>query len=169
MSPFRRAVPGTPGGSNGCARRFLPHPCGLPRFVGESASASQLSRPAQASLTLRPVGSLNRPRRPSSRGFDPASCPAKTLVSDQSNRQFSGWILPPPDTRAIGAHRKIVLFQRLIVTWRIGGRRSRRSFIRLPGAVAGQHHQSRASQDMKVQPQGPVAHVIDVIALLLGQ
>ena len=107
-----------PGGSNGCARRFLPHPCCLPRFVGESASASQLSRPAQASLTLRPVGSLNRPRRPSSRGFDPASCPAKTLVSDQRNRQFSGWILPPLDTRAFGAHRKIVSFQGDVVTWR---------------------------------------------------
>ena len=107
-----------PGGSNGCAHRFLPHPCGLPRFVGESASAFQLSRPAQASLTLRPVGSLNRPRRPSSRGFDPASCPAKTLVSDQRNRQFSGWILPPLDTRAFGAHRKIVSFQGDVVTWR---------------------------------------------------
>src|SRR6202012_1717491 len=93
-----------PGGSNGCGCRFLPHPCGLPRFAGGSASASLLSRPAQASLALRPVGSLNRPRRPSSRGFDPAGYPTKPLVSYQSNRQFPGWILPPLVLRAIGAH-----------------------------------------------------------------
>src|SRR4029077_10294641 len=105
-SPFRRAVPNYPGGSDGCFCRFLPHPCGLPRFAGGSASASLLSRPAQTSLVLRPVGSLNRPRRPLSRGFDPAGCPTKPLVSYQSNRQFPGWILPPLVIRAIGAHCK---------------------------------------------------------------
>ena len=93
-----------PGGSNGCMCRLLPHPCGLPRFAGGSASASLLSRPAQASLALRPVGLLNRPRRPSSRGFDPAGCPTKPLASYQSNRQFPGWNLPPLLIRAFGAH-----------------------------------------------------------------
>ena len=34
---------------------FLPCPRGLPRFGGGSASTSLLSRPAQASLTLRPA------------------------------------------------------------------------------------------------------------------
>src|SRR6185312_8953247 len=34
---------------------------GLPRISGGSASMTSLSRPAQASLTLRPVGSLDRP------------------------------------------------------------------------------------------------------------
>jgi hypothetical protein len=40
-----------------------------------------------------------------SRGFDPARHPAKPLVNYQSNRQFSGWNLPPLVKRAIGAHR----------------------------------------------------------------
>src|SRR5829696_8334932 len=56
---------------------------GLPRFSGGSASMTSLSRPAQASLALRPAGSLNRPRRPSLRGFDPDGCPSKPLVSYQ--------------------------------------------------------------------------------------
>ena len=58
------------------------HP-GLPRFSGGSASMTSLSGPAQASLALRPAGLLNRPRRPLSRGFDPASYPTKPLVSYQ--------------------------------------------------------------------------------------
>jgi hypothetical protein len=56
------------------------------------------------SLTLRPVESLSRPRRPLSRGSGPASYPAKPLVSYQSYRQLSGWILPPLVKRALGAH-----------------------------------------------------------------
>ena len=35
---------------------------GLPRYSGGSASITSLSRPAQASLALRPVELLNRPR-----------------------------------------------------------------------------------------------------------
>ena len=76
-------------------------PSPLFRRVGIRTS---LSRPAQASLALRPAGLLNRPRRPLSRGFDPAGCPTKPLVSYQVNRQLSGWILPPLVNRAIGAH-----------------------------------------------------------------
>ena len=95
-----------PGGSNGCARRLLPHPCGLPRFAGGSASASLLSRPAQALLTLRPVGLLSRPRRPLSRGFSPSGYPSKPLVSYRNNRQFSGWSLPSLVIRSFGAHCK---------------------------------------------------------------
>lgn len=93
-----------PGGSDRCMCRLLPCLCCLPRNSGGSASASSLSRPAQASLTLRPAGLLNRPWRPLSRGFDPASYPAKSLVSYQTYRQLSGWILPPLVKRAIGAH-----------------------------------------------------------------
>jgi hypothetical protein len=93
-----------PGGSNGCTCRLLPHPCSLPRNSGGSASASSLSRPAQASHSLRPAGLLNRPRRPLSRGFDPTGYPAKPLVSYQTYRQLSGWNLPPLVLRAFGAH-----------------------------------------------------------------
>ena len=84
--------------------RLLPRSHGLPRFPGGSASASSLSRPPQASRALRPAGLLNRPRRPLSRGFDQAGCPARPLVSYQINRQLSGWNLPPLVTRAVGAH-----------------------------------------------------------------
>ena len=70
-----------PGGSSGCACRSLPRLHGLPLMAGGSASASALSRPAQASLALRPAGSISRPKRPLSRGFSPAGYPTKPLVS----------------------------------------------------------------------------------------
>jgi len=53
---------------------------------------------------LRPAGSLSRPRRPLSRGSSPSGYPAEPLVSYQTNRQLSGWILPPQVIRAFGAH-----------------------------------------------------------------
>ena len=71
-----------PGGPNGCICRFLPRSCCLPQMAGGSASALSLSRPAQASRVLRPIGSLSRPRRPLSRGFSPAGYP------DQAARQL---------------------------------------------------------------------------------
>ena len=76
----------------------------LPQMAGGSASALSLSRPAQASLTLRPAGSLSRPRRPLSRGSSPCGCPPEPLVSYRINRQLSGWNLPPLMIRAFGAH-----------------------------------------------------------------
>src|SRR6476620_5360933 len=96
-----------PDGPDGCARRLLPRLLGLPRFCDGSASATSLSRPAQALLTLPPVGSLDRPRRPSSRGFGPAGCPSGPLVSYQLNRQLAGWNLPPLVNRALRAHAKL--------------------------------------------------------------
>ena len=93
-----------PGGSSGCACRLLPRSCCLPLLTGGSASALSLSRPAQASLTLRPAGLLNRLKRPLSRGSSPAGYPAEPLVSYQINRQLSGWNPPPLVIRAFGAH-----------------------------------------------------------------
>src|SRR5262245_8061726 len=93
-----------PGGSSGCACRLLPRSCSLPQMAGGSASALSLSRPAQASLALRPAGSLSRPRRPLSRGSDPASYPTKPLASFRTYRQLSGWNPPPLMIRAFGAH-----------------------------------------------------------------
>ncbi len=49
-----------PGGSSGCMCRLLPHSRGLPQLAGGSASALSLPRPAQASLTLQPIGLLSR-------------------------------------------------------------------------------------------------------------
>jgi hypothetical protein len=48
-----------------------------------------LSRLAQDSLTLRPAGSLSRPRRPLSRGSSPPSHPDEPLVSFQTYRHLS--------------------------------------------------------------------------------
>ena len=93
-----------PGGSSRCACRLLPRSCSLPQMAEGSASALSLSRPAQTSRSLRPIGSLSRPRRPLSRGSSPAGYPTKPLVSYQINRQLSGWILPPLIIRAFGAH-----------------------------------------------------------------
>src|SRR6478609_1772025 len=93
-----------PGGSSGCACRLLPRSRGLPQMAGGSASALSLSRPAQASLTLRPAGLLSRLKRPLSRGSSPAGYPTEPLVSYQINRQLSGWNPPPLVIRAFGAH-----------------------------------------------------------------
>ena len=73
-------------------------------MAGGSASALSLSRPAQASLALRPIGSLSRPRRPLSRGSSLASYPTRPLASFRINRQLSGWNPPPLMIRAFGAH-----------------------------------------------------------------
>src|SRR3954464_9367552 len=72
-----------PDGPDRCACRLLPRLRGLPRNSGGAAPAPSRARPAQASLTLRPVGLLSRPRRPLSRGFGPAGCPSGPLVSYQ--------------------------------------------------------------------------------------
>src|SRR5262249_519062 len=74
------------------------------KMAGGSASALSLSRPARASPTLRPAGSLSRPRRPLSLASSPASCPAQPLARYRNNRQLSGWIPPTLVIRAFGAH-----------------------------------------------------------------
>src|ERR1700732_2261891 len=73
----------------------------LPQMAGRSASALSLSRPAQASLTLRPAGSLSRPQATYVTRLQPLRLPARAA---RINRQFSGWILPPLMIRAFGAH-----------------------------------------------------------------
>ena len=70
-----------------------PSHAGLPRNSGGSASMTSLSRPAQASHTLRPAGLLNRPRRPLSRGFDQADYSTKPLVSYQA-LPTTAWVDP---------------------------------------------------------------------------
>ena len=53
---------------------------------------------------LRLAGSLSCPRQPLSRGSNPASHPAKPLVSYRTHRHLSGWNLPPREKRAYRAH-----------------------------------------------------------------
>ena len=71
-SPSRAAFAGLPAGR-------------LPRHT--------FSRPARASLALRPARSLNRPRRPLSRGSDTAGYPAAPLASYQS-KSTTLWVEP---------------------------------------------------------------------------
>ena len=75
-----------PGGSSGCACRLLPRSCSLPQMAGGSASALSLSRPAQASLTLRPAGSLSRPQATFVTRLQPLRLPARAArqLPDQS-------------------------------------------------------------------------------------
>ena len=94
-----------PGGSGRVLLSVAsPSHSGLPRYAGGSASATSLSRPAQASRVLRPAGSLNRPKRPSSRGSNPPGYPARSLVSYQVPPTTS-WVAPSStdDTRRRGA------------------------------------------------------------------
>ena len=86
------------------AYRFLPCPHGLPPISAGSASATSLSRPAQASLTLRPAQLLTGLKPALSQGFDPAGYPTEPLVSYQSYRLLSGWNLPPLVLHAFGTH-----------------------------------------------------------------
>ena len=105
-SPFPRAAPNTPADRMAARVDCFAIRAAFPVLRAGRHPHLFLSRPAQTSLTLRPAGSLNRPRRPLSRGFNPASRPAKSLVSYQVNRQFPGWNLPPLVKRAFGAHLK---------------------------------------------------------------
>jgi hypothetical protein len=103
-SPFRRAVPTTPADRTGASVDLLPHPYCLPRSrrVGIRNCTFEA---CSGFIRIRPIGSLDRPRRPLSRGSSTASFPAIPLVSYQPYRLFSGWILPPLVIRAFVAHR----------------------------------------------------------------
>ena len=104
LSPSLRAVPTTPADRNGCIRRLLPRSTrpslnlrrvGVHIFTFEACSGFTRVRPAR---------SLNRPRRPLSQGFGPPVTRQDRLSATRSNRQLSGWILPPLVLRAVGAH-----------------------------------------------------------------
>jgi hypothetical protein len=75
--------------------------CCLPRSPVGSASTTSLSRPAQASHTLRPTNSLDRPGRHLSQGFDPHSCPSEPPAGYRANRPLPGWDFHPQGDRAL--------------------------------------------------------------------
>src|SRR6266699_4454026 len=76
------------------AWRFLPCSRGLPRLTGGSASTTSLSRPAQATLALRPTGSQPAQGGLLSRGFGPAGYPAEPLGSYHVLPKTT-WMDPP--------------------------------------------------------------------------
>jgi hypothetical protein len=82
-----------------------PSHLGLPRYSGGSASMTSLSRPAQASLTFRPAGLLNRPKAAFVTRLRPAWLPETGCSSaTRVYRQLPRWILPPLVARAFGTH-----------------------------------------------------------------
>jgi hypothetical protein len=84
--PFQRAVPTTPADRAGAYVDCFPASRSLPLVAGGSASALSLSRPAQASLTLRPAGSLSRPQATFVTRLQPMRLPAQAArqLPDQS-------------------------------------------------------------------------------------
>src|SRR5579864_6123651 len=83
-SPSLHAVLNTPVDWIRCTRWLLPCPHSLPRLIGGSASTSSLSRPAQASPTLRPAKLLAHHMWALSPGFIAAGFPASMLASYQT-------------------------------------------------------------------------------------
>jgi hypothetical protein len=87
--------------------RLLPRSHGLPRISAGSASALWISRPAQASLTFRPAGSLGRQKRPLSPRLRPVRFPVQAArqLPDQSTTL---WAEPSSagDTRLGGAPKR---------------------------------------------------------------
>ena len=81
--PFQRAVPTTPADRAGAYVDCFP---ASRQMAGGSASALSLSRPAQASLTLRPAGSLSRPQATFVTRLQPMRLPAQAArqLPDQS-------------------------------------------------------------------------------------
>src|ERR1700746_338137 len=89
------------------ARRLLPVPRGLPRFSAGSASAPSLSRPAQASLALRPVGLLNHPKAAFVARLPPRRVPPPKPLASYQIKPTTVWAEPSftGDPRRRGALR----------------------------------------------------------------
>src|SRR5262249_35174880 len=84
--PYRRAVPTTPADPNGCTCPVsFPVRCSLPRYTGGAASPSLLSRPAPASLTLRPPHPPTPPKRPFFQGLSPPITRISSLSATPPN------------------------------------------------------------------------------------
>ena len=81
-------------GTGACVGCF-PIPRGLPRQTGGSASTISLSRPAQASLALRPAGSLSRLKRPFFHGASkrPVTQPPRPSATRSTDNSLGGIFL----------------------------------------------------------------------------
>ena len=105
-SPFQRAVPNTPMDRTGaCVDCFPVHPA-FPDVPAGRHPSLHFRGLLRLYSRYRPLDRSTAQGRPLSRGSDPASRPARPLVSYQINRQLSGRNPPPLVTRAFEAHRK---------------------------------------------------------------
>ena len=93
-----------PGGPEQVLCWFLPRPRGLPRYLRRVGIHDFTFEACSSFTRVTACRLLNRPTRPLSRGFNPAGYPAERSPATRSNRQLSGWILPPLVIRAFGAH-----------------------------------------------------------------
>ena len=137
--PSLHAALNTPVDWIKCTCWFLPCPCSLPRLIGGSASTTILSRPAQASLALRPARLLARPKADfcPEASTRPVARPRRS-VAITSHRQLHEWILLPLVICAVGAHSPETTLQPL--GFRLFGGRAWRRFsgaIRFVGGGAG--------------------------------
>jgi hypothetical protein len=98
--PFRRAEPTTPADRAGARVDYFPAHAAFPH----ASEGRHLHCHFRGLLGLRPSDRSAAQRRPLSRGSDPSGYPAEPLVSYRTNRQLSGWNLPPLMVRAFGAH-----------------------------------------------------------------
>ena len=101
-----RAAANTPAETVGACVAHFPTAGSLPRVMGGSASASQVSGPARRSLALRPAWSLSHPGRPLVVGvlqpmsLPPSSAPTATGWSDSCRAGFA----PAEEWRLLTAH-----------------------------------------------------------------
>jgi len=96
ISLCKHAVAITPVGPQVGSRRS-PDACdsGLPRVSAGSAPTSNVSRPAQRSLALRPACSRGRPRRPFPSEASAVSLPPLPLRLLPAGATVAGWELHP--------------------------------------------------------------------------
>ena len=101
--PSLHAVPITPVAQpvrvSASSRLVLPSP-----KSGRVGATISLSRPARASLALRPAGLLGHLTWPLSQGSNPIRCRINPLVSYQTHRLLSGRDFHPLVICAVGAH-----------------------------------------------------------------
>ena len=102
--PFRRAVPTTPADRAGARVDCFPADAAFPKWQEGRHPHCHYRGLLRLHTRYGPPGSLSRPRRPLSRGSDPASYPPEPLASFRTYRQLSGWNLPPLMICAFGAH-----------------------------------------------------------------
>ena len=111
LRPFpssMRAAANTPAEPAGASVARFPARGSLPRIVGGSASAFDVSRPARRSLALRPAWSLSRPMATRVVGvlqamsLPPSSAPTATGWNDSCRAGFA----PAEEWRLRTAHHK---------------------------------------------------------------
>ena len=102
--PFRRAEPTTPADQAGARVDYFPAHTAFPHTSEGRHPHCHFRGLLGLHTRFGPPDRSAAQRRPLSRGSDPSGYPAEPLVSYRTNRQLSGWNLPPLMVRAFGAH-----------------------------------------------------------------